>query len=71
VAGAAGASPERSVAIVVGVALVALGGLLMIFPFTTPETIEAFGVRRSILTARFVGIITIVLGAVIAVARDR
>ena len=64
--GGAGVLDEQAVALAIGVALAALGALLVIIPFTTPQTIEAFGIRRSIRAARVIGVVTIALGSVIA-----
>jgi hypothetical protein len=57
---------ESTAARVVGVLVALLGMLGVSMPFTTPETIGAFGVRRSIVVARVLGVITIALGAMIA-----
>lgn len=57
---------ESIAARAVGVLIALLGLLMLGMPFTTPETISAFGVRRSIVVARVLGVITVALGAMIA-----
>lgn len=53
---------DRSIAASVGLGVVALGALIVAFPFATPETVGAFGVRTSVRIARVLGGITVALG---------
>ena len=49
---------------IAGTLLSLLGLLLVIFPFATPETVQAFGVCRSILIVRVLGLLALVAGIV-------
>lgn len=49
-----------------GVQLAAMGALLVLVPLTTIQTMESFGIRRSLQVARVIGAITVALGAWIA-----
>ncbi len=51
-----------------GLLLMALGLLFVALPFTTPETSAFFGLRRSIVIARVLGLLLAVLGVSIAIA---
>jgi small neutral amino acid transporter SnatA (MarC family) len=58
-----------AVAIPLSGLLVAVLGLLFVaFPFTTPETSAFFGLRRSIVIARILGLLLAALGAWIVLA---
>ncbi len=39
------------------------GGLLIVFPFATPETVSRFGFKTSITVVRFLGAVLLVLAA--------
>ncbi len=49
-----------------GVILVLLGIEFVVFPFATPETVKSVGFGSSIVLARAVGFITIVIGVYVA-----
>lgn len=48
-----------------GTAVALLGALSLIFPFTSEQTIGAFGIRRSITIARVIGVVTLIAGLAI------
>ena len=57
---------ETLVSRLVGLGVAAIGWLTIAFPFATPQTVGMLGVRRSIHLARGLGVLTVALGARIA-----
>lgn len=53
--------------VVVGGMLVLLGIVLIVYPFATPLTVKVLGLRRSILIARFSGVVIILMGIVLPI----
>ena len=51
----------------VGLGCIGMGVLMVALPFATPETVAAFGVRRSITLACVSGVIVIAVGLAIGV----
>ncbi|MEO0557500.1 MAG: hypothetical protein AAF170_04870 [Bacteroidota bacterium] len=51
---------------VIGACVGLMGALMVAVPLATPETLQAFGARRSIRIARVSGVFTLGLGVVIA-----
>lgn len=49
--------------VAVGVTVVLIGLLFVVFPFSTPETVQMMGLRKSIRLARGLGVLTAALGA--------
>lgn len=41
----------------------AMGFVILIFPFCTPQTVQAVGLKKSILIGRCLGVLVIALGA--------
>ena len=66
--GTMGVLGPRPAAVAAGAVLVALGAVFLAWPFTTAETAQAFGPRRSAQIARVMGTITVLLGIAVAVA---
>lgn len=60
--GAAGVLTEEAVLIAIGAVVGLMGVMVIAFPFPTPETVRAFGVRRSITIARGAGLLTLAVG---------
>lgn len=56
---------ERLVLTVVAVGVVLLGLLMVVFPFSTPETVRWLGLRRARMVTRVMGFVTMGLGAAI------
>lgn len=52
----------------IGVCLVLMSALMMILPFPTPQTVQLFGVRKSILLVRVVAVLIALAGIWIAFA---
>lgn len=52
--------------IAAGSCLVGMGLTVLWLPFATPQTVEAFGIRASIVMARIGGVALMLLGGVIA-----
>jgi len=50
----------------IGAAVAFVGGAIILFPFATPETIRAFGVRAGIRMARSAGALLVAAGGVVA-----
>ena len=50
----------------IGASVGAMGALMVALPLATPETLQAFGARRSIQIARVSGLITLATGLAIA-----
>ena len=50
----------------IGACIGAIGALMVVLPLATPETLQAFGARRSIQIARVSGLVTLVIGLAIA-----
>ncbi len=44
-----------------------MGGLIIIFPFSTPETIQWLGIRKAIKLTRSIGVLTVILGLAICI----
>lgn len=57
---------ENLVLAAVGILVSLLGMLVIIFPFTTPETIHWLGIKKSIILMRALGVLTILIGIFIA-----
>ena len=53
---------EETTLTAVGVQIVLLGGVILRFPFSTPETVDMLGIARSRSVTRILGVVTIVLG---------
>lgn len=53
---------ERLGLTVVGSSVAALGGVLMVYPFATPETVHLLGVKRARVTVRVVAVLVVALG---------
>lgn len=53
--------------IATGAGVAALGLLVVVYPFSTPQTVRMLGIRRARAVTRGLGVATIVVGAVIAV----
>lgn len=51
--------------LIVGLVFFLMGLLINVFPFVTPETIDRFGVKRSVKIGRIVGAVLIVVGALL------
>ena len=66
VGGALGGWSDDVVGLVVGFGLSAVGWLMIAFPFATPQTVGALGIRRSVWIARVLGALTVGLGIWIA-----
>ncbi len=58
-----GVSPSGLMTRAIGSVVVLIGVTIILFPFATPETISVFGVRRSIVVARYAGIAIAAVGA--------
>lgn len=52
---------------IAGVLIGLMGLLIIVLPFSTPETSAFFGLRRSIRIARVLGVLMLILGAWIAI----
>jgi len=50
----------------IGACVGAMGALMVALPLATPETLQAFGARRSIQIARVSGLVTLATGLAIA-----
>lgn len=68
VVGAALGLSEAETAGGAGALVVALGLVVVAFPFATPETSEALGVRASVRVARVAGVVTVATGVWLALA---
>lgn len=51
----------------VGIITSLIGVVIVLFPFTTPETVEWLGLKNGIIVARITGFVTIVVGIIICV----
>lgn len=58
--------PDRLVAIAVGGLTAAIGLVLVALPFSTPQTVMVVGLRQSVRIARWIGWVTVAIGAAIA-----
>lgn len=47
---------------VAGASVAAMGLVMVVFPFATPQMVGAFGIRRSVRIARGLGLLTAALG---------
>ncbi|MFD2531795.1 hypothetical protein [Gracilimonas halophila] len=56
---------EKFLLLVTGFITSLMGIVVVIFPFTTPETIHWLGIRKAQKIGRFVGFLTLILGIVI------
>lgn len=56
----------RAMALSAGLGVAAMGALLVAFPFATPQTVDALGIRAARTTARVLGVLTLLLGLGIA-----
>jgi len=50
----------------IGAAVALVGGVILCFPFATPETVRAFGARAAIRLARSAGVLLVAAGGVVA-----
>ena len=66
VGGAVADWPTSIVSAVVGLGVSAIGWLMIAFPFATPQTVGALGIRRSVRLTRVLGAVTVGLGIWIA-----
>jgi hypothetical protein len=66
VLGAAGVWSDTAAVWAIGASVSGIGVLMIVLPLATPETLQAFGVRRSIQIARVSGAVTFVTGLAIA-----
>lgn len=57
---------KKLLAIAIGLILFAMGTLIIVFPFATPETVQWLGIRKSKITVRILGLSTVALGMTIA-----
>jgi hypothetical protein len=46
----------------VSLPMAAMGFVILFFPFCTPQTVQALGLKKSVLIGRIVGVIVIALG---------
>ena len=53
--------------VIIGIAVSLLGVVFILYPFATPETVALLGLRRSIIVVRWCGLVTVILGLVVAV----
>ncbi len=49
-----------------GLTVVLMGLVLLVLPFPTPETVNAFGLKKSIILVRAIALVVIVLGVYLA-----
>ncbi|MGE5397602.1 MAG: hypothetical protein ACM3MK_08755, partial [Chitinophagales bacterium] len=49
------------------VAVVIIGSAVIRFPFVTPQTVQLFGIKKSKIIARFLGLFLIVFGIVMTI----
>ena len=68
VAGAVLGVSEADTAVGAGALVGAMGLVIVAFPFATPETVGAVGIRASVRIARVLGLVAVALGVWIAVA---
>lgn len=54
----------------VGLSMLGIGVLMLVFPFATPGTVQMIGTRASIRTVRFLGMVTILIGLLMAFRGD-
>lgn len=57
--------PESIILLSVGGITVLIGGVIVLFPFATPETAKWLGLKRAMTAARLAGLFTILLGIAI------
>lgn len=58
---------DDTVLMAAGIQLALFGGVIIRFPFSTPETVDMLGVARSRSVTRILGAITVLIGAWMAV----
>jgi hypothetical protein len=52
--------------VLAGASIVGMGITVLFLPFVTPQTMEMFGIRTSIVLARVAGLLLVAMGGVIA-----
>lgn len=58
-------APDSIILLTIGFLVFLMGILVVIFPFSTPETIRWLGIQKAIIVTRIVGVLTSLLGVVI------